>query len=158
MVQDVATSLAVPLDCLGGPAQLNRRALMPEFYALSMATRYSLSACCCKNGSRMLQEFFLFFGFGHYKMLHIVHKVSSVTWHFLWCVCVCVCEQVKEDVYKLAELSPSVQRLMMERFKSPLCKSHRDMQSRPGNSFRTQIQNQADDYHNTFKGSQIRRI
>lgn len=93
-------------------------------------------------------------------MLHIVHKVSSVTWLFLWCVSVCVrvCEQVKEDVYKPAGLSPSVQRLMMERFKSPLCKSHRDMQNRPGNSFRTQIQNQADDYHNTFKGFQIRRI
>lgn len=36
----------------------------------------------------------------------------------------------------------------MERFKSFLCKSHRDMQNRTGCSFTTQIQNQADYYRN----------
>lgn len=59
-------------------------------------------------------------------MLHIFHTVVSFTWHFLWCVCVCA--QVKEDDYKLAGLSPSVQWLMMERLKSSPCESDADLQ------------------------------
>lgn len=72
-------------------------------------------------------------------MLHIFHTVVSFTWHFLRCVCACVSvyAQVKEDDYKLARLSPSIQWLMMERLKSSPCKS--DLQSCAGCSLTTLV-------------------
>lgn len=55
-------------------------------------------------------------------MLQSFHTVSSLTGHFSRCVC----ERVKEDDYKLPELSLSAQSLMMEGLKSSARKSDTD--------------------------------
>lgn len=59
-------------------------------------------------------------------MLQIFHTVGSLTGHFFCCACVCVWEQMKEDDYKLAKLSLSVQSLMTEGLKSSARKSDTD--------------------------------